>query len=148
MDICKLTPNDLDALLALYRHLHHTDDPPPPADELNLIWAEIVSSKRFQYFGGVVGGALVSSCTISVIPNLTRGGRPYGLIENVVTHADFRRRGLGTAVVKAALAHAWGEGCYKVMLQTGRKDEATRRFYQSAGFNPDGKQAFLATSDR
>ena len=30
------------------------------------------------------------------------------------------------------------------MLMTGRKDEATLRFYQSAGFDPKGKQAFVA----
>ena len=30
------------------------------------------------------------------------------------------------------------------MLMTGRKDEATFRFYESAGFSRDGKQAFIA----
>jgi hypothetical protein len=42
------------------------------------------------------------------------------------------------------LDFAWSQGCYKVMLMTGRKDEATFRFYESAGFSRDGKQAFIA----
>jgi GNAT superfamily N-acetyltransferase len=91
-----------------------------------------------------VDGQLVSSCTITVIPNLTRGGRPYGLIENVVTHADHRGRGYARAVLQDALSFAWAQGCYKVMLMTGRKDEATLRFYESAGFDRHGKQAFIA----
>jgi hypothetical protein len=33
---------------------------------------------------------------------------------------------------------------YKVMLLTGRKDEGTYRFYESAGFDRYSKQAFLA----
>ncbi|MBI5604401.1 MAG: GNAT family N-acetyltransferase [Deltaproteobacteria bacterium] len=72
------------------------------------------------------------------------GGRPYGLIENVVTHKNYRRRGHGKAVLHHALNYAWSKGCYKVMLLTGRKDESTYRFYESAGFDQNAKQAFLA----
>lgn len=69
-----------------------------------------------------------------VIPNLTRGGRPYALIENVVTHADHRQRGHGRALLHAAVAAAWEAGCYKVMLMTGSKRPETLRFYADAGF--------------
>ncbi|MBK6004527.1 hypothetical protein JJB11_00365 [Ramlibacter ginsenosidimutans] len=41
-------------------------------------------------------------------------------------------------------AHLHTAGCYKVMLQTGRLDEGTFRFYESAGFDRHGKQAFIA----
>jgi GNAT superfamily N-acetyltransferase len=81
---------------------------------------------------------------LTIIPNLTRGAQPYGVIENVVTHPDFRRQGIGTRILQAALASAWERGCYKVMLMTGRKDEATLRFYQQAGFEAGVKTAFVA----
>lgn len=89
-------------------------------------------------------GRLVASCLLAIIPNLTRGGRPYGLIENVVTHADFRKRGLATGLLHHALEQAWRVRCYKVMLMTGRKDEATLRFYRQAGFVAGAKTAFVA----
>lgn len=144
MDITPLTTDDLPALLALYGHLHSSDDPLPSPSEIESVWSEIMSNERFQYLGGFLDGELVSSCTLSIIPNLTRGCRPYGLIENVVTHPTHRKHGYGTALLRAALSSAWTAGCYKVMLLTGRKDEATLRFYQSAGFDPNGKQAFIA----
>lgn len=144
MDIRPLTNDDLPALLKLYGHLHSSDDPLPSQSEIHAVWAEIMSSDRFRYFGNFVGDTLVSSCTISIIPNLTRGCRPYGVIENVVTHADHRKRGYGTDILRFVLSHAWSVGCYKVMLLTGRKDETTLRFYQSAGFDPDEKHAFIA----
>ena len=148
MEIRLLVKNDLPALLCLYGHLHPTDDPLPPQREVDDIWLEIMSNDRFQYFGGFIGGEeLVTSCTIATIPNLTRGCKPYGIIENVVTHSDHRRNGFGTAILHAALSYAWSRGCYKVMLQTGRKDEATLRFYQSAGFDSNAKQAFVAKPD-
>jgi GNAT superfamily N-acetyltransferase len=144
MDIRPLTHSELPALLALYGDLHAADSPLPPQPEVDAIWSEILANPRLRYFGGFLGDKLVSSCTVSVIPNLTRSCRPYGLIENVVTHADHRQRGYGKAVLAAALAHAWSVNCYKVMLLTGRKDQATLQFYRSAGFNSDGKQGFIA----
>jgi GNAT superfamily N-acetyltransferase len=92
----------------------------------------------------VVEQTLVSSCALSVIPNLTRGCKPYGLIENVVTHSNHRNQGYGKALLAHTLAYAWSVGCYKVMLLTGRKDPATFQFYESAGFNRHEKQAFIA----
>ena len=69
-----------------------------------------------------------------VVPNLTRSGRPYGLIENVVTHADHRVRGYGKQLLQAAITAAWDADCYKVMLMTGSKEPSTLAFYASAGF--------------
>lgn len=144
LNIKKLEVSNLDALLKLYEHLHPDDAPLLPREQVEAVWREILSSNRFQYFGGFVGEDLVSSCTVSVIPNLTRGCKPYGVIENVVTHREHRQRGYGTAILKHTLAYAWSVECYKVMLMTGRKDEATLRFYESVGFDRHSKQAFIA----
>ncbi|EFF73992.1 hypothetical protein HMPREF0004_4643 [Achromobacter piechaudii ATCC 43553] len=43
-----------------------------------------------------------------------------------------------------ALEAAWAAGCYKVILMTGRKDDATLQFYESVGVDRQGKQAFIA----
>lgn len=87
---------------------------------------------------------MTSTCTLATIPNLTRSARPYGLIENVVTHPDFRRRGFATALLRHALQVAWEQGCYKVMFLTGG-DGATLRFYEQAGFRAGVKVGFVAT---
>ncbi len=137
-----ITANELPALLALYRHLH--DEPPPAFEALRAVWAEALANPRCRYFGGYTADELVSSCTIMVIPNLTRGGRPYAVIENVVTEVAHRRQGWGSALLAHALRFAWAQGCYKVMLMTGRRDEATLRFYEAAGFDRHDKQAFVA----
>jgi GNAT superfamily N-acetyltransferase len=144
MYIRQIQSNELHELLALYAHLHRSDDPPPQEPAIQAVWQELLANPRYSYFGGYVGDALVSSCTLTVIPNLTRGCKPYGVIENVVTHASHRNKGFGKAILAHALTHAWSSNCYKVMLLTGRKDGATFQFYESAGFDPNEKQAFLA----
>ena len=147
MIIRRLDRGDLRDLTALYQHLHAADDPTPDESVLTSVWDELMSDDRYRYFGGFLEGELVSSCALTIIPNLTRGCRPYGLIENVVTHVRYRRRGYAKALLSRALAEAWAENCYKVMLLTGRKDDATLRFYQSAGFDPHEKRAFIAKPD-
>lgn len=79
-------------------------------------------------------GDLIASVTIVVIANLTRGGRPYALIENVVTRKQYRRRGYASALLHEAVEQARRRGCYKVMLLTGRNDAGTLAFYERAGF--------------
>lgn len=144
MKIRRLTKQDVDALLDLYRHLHEKDDPTPSRPVVEAVWEEISGADHFRYFGVFENGLLVSSCALSVIPNFTRRCRPYGVIENVVTHADYRNNGYGKRVLGAALENAWIADCYKVLLSTGRKDEQTLRFYESVGFDRHSKQAFVA----
>ena len=131
-------------MLALYRHLHPSDPELLVTPNIKRLWRRICSDPQLHYLVTDVAGTLVSTCTLTIIPNLTRSARPYGLIENVVTHPDFRRRGIGTAILRFALRLAWEQGCYKVMLLTGRKDEATLRFYELAGFEAGEKTGFVA----
>jgi GNAT superfamily N-acetyltransferase len=144
MNIRRIQAKELNALLALYEHLHSSDDPLPSAAVAESVWRELMANPCYQYFGAYENDQLISSCTITIIPNLTRACRPYGVIENVVTHSDHRNQGHGKAILAAALAHAWSVGCYKVMLLTGRKDPATFQFYEAAGFDRHEKQAFIA----
>ncbi len=143
-DVRIISPDELPVLLALYAHLHVADDPLPDKALVQSVWQEAMHNPRCRYFGGYASGDLIASCTIMVIPNLTRGCRSYGVIENVVTHADHRKQGWGQAVLARALDFAWQQNCYKVMLMTGRKDDATLRFYDRVGFDRQGKQAFVA----
>jgi GNAT superfamily N-acetyltransferase len=136
MDQLRIRPadhDDLGAVLDLYRHLDARDIRPTPRQAAES-FARFLLYPGSAIFLGTVDGLPACSCTLVVIPNLTRGGRPYGLIENVVTHAEFRQRGYGKAILDAATEAAWREDCYKVMLMTGSKTPATLAFYAAAGF--------------
>lgn len=132
---------DLAGMLALYRHLN-ADDPDPAPAAAEAAWRALLGCGIATVFLAEADRRPVSSCTLVLVPNLTRGTRPYGLVENVVTHAAYRRQGLGQAVLAAALAAAWAADCYKVMLATGSRQEATLRFYEAAGFTRGGKTFF------
>lgn len=140
-----IRPDELPVLLSLYQHLHPSDPALPVTGEVEGLWQRICADPQLHYLGADVSGTLVSTCALAILPNLTRSARPYGLIENVVTHPDFRHRGIATSLLRFALQLAWTQGCYKVMLLTGRKDLATLRFYEQAGFQAGVKTGFIAT---
>jgi len=136
------TRADQRALYELYAQLQ-PGDPPWPSETA----AAEALSKVFDHPGATillceVDGAPVSTCTLFVCPNFTRSGRPFALIENVVTLSDHRKRGLGRQIVQRAIEMAREQGCYRVTLMTGSKREETLRFYESAGMRRDSKTAF------
>lgn len=133
LEIKAVQAADLPALAALYQHLN-PDDAIVSPEEAEAILERFAAYPGSVVMGGWDDGELVASCTLVVIPNLTRGGMPYALIENVVTAASHRKRGFGRALLERAISIAWEHGCYKTMLLTGSTEPATLAFYRGAGF--------------
>lgn len=134
--------NDLAGLLKLYMQLH--DNPFPDIDDrINSIWDSIINDPDHHIIVAEENGEIVSSCVCVVIPNLTRGQRPYALIENVITDEKWRKKGLATACLNFAREIAKQLNCYKMMLLTGSKEQSILDFYERAGYNKNDKTAFI-----
>ena len=134
--------NELNKVLALYLHLHE-ETIPEMTKHLENTWSAITQDNNYHIIVKEIDGELVSSCVCVLIPNLTRNVRPYALIENVVTHSDYRGNGYATECLNYAKEIAKKAGCYKMMLLTGSKKEATLKFYCNAGYNSADKTAFV-----
>lgn len=140
--IREITEQDFDGLLRLYMQLH--DNPFPEHDaHVMRVWQSILDDKNHHIIVAEEEGKIVSSCVCVIIPNLTRGQRPYAFIENVITDAAYRKRGLATACLDFAKKIAVRENCYKMMLLTGSKAQSTLDFYRHAGYNENDKTAFV-----
>ena len=138
--------SELGELLELYLDLH--ENSVPPIDERALsVWQKIMDDENHHIIVNIQGGRIVSSCVCVIIPNLTRGIRPYAFIENVVTREDHRGRGFATECLDFAREIAKRENCYKMMLLTGSKSESTLDFYKRAGYNCTDKTAFIQWLD-
>jgi GNAT superfamily N-acetyltransferase len=143
-DFRPATSADLDAVLNLYRQLHPADPPAPAARD---VFTTILDRPGLHLYVLEDDSAIVATTYLNLIPNLTRGGSPYGVIENVVVDASRRGTGLGKEIMGATLQAAWDAGCYKVMLQTGSRRESTHAFYRRCGFDPDEKTAYVSHPD-
>jgi ribosomal protein S18 acetylase RimI-like enzyme len=142
MTIRDAAQNDLPWLLRLYAQFGK-DAMAEDDGRADAIWRAILADKNHHVIVAAAEEAVVSSCVLVIVPNLTHGGRPYGLIENVITDERHRRQGLGLAVMRFAAELAVRENCYKLMLMTGSKQDGTLRFYEQAGYNRTDKTAFV-----
>ncbi len=142
MIIREAVAGDLRNLLILYTHLKKDMDETIDS-KVEDIWETMLENPNHHVIIGEENGEIVSSCILTIVPNLTHRHRPYGLIENVVTHGNCRGKGYGRAVLGYAKAVAMGEGCYKIMLMTGSKEKHVHRFYESAGYNPVDKTGYI-----
>ena len=134
--------DELMEILNLYLHLHETSIPEQD-DHLEKVWNQIISDENHHLIVNEVDGKIVSSCVCVVIPNLTRNLRPYALVENVVTHIDYRKKGYAGQCLAYAKELAESENCTRIMLLTGSKNPQTFDFYMNAGYNRDDKTAFV-----
>lgn len=138
--------NDIGAIRALYAQLNPGDSGVMDGRD-EAVLAEIVNSDLLFLFLGIVDDRIMATCYLNLIPNLSRNASPYGIIENVVVDTEMRNKGYGQEIMRYAIDRAWEEGCYKVMLQTGSRREATHHFYRSCGFDDQEKFAFIAHPD-
>lgn len=142
----EIAENELNELLELYLHLHE-ETVPEISERLKNTWEAIIHDENHHIIVKALDGRIVSSCVCVIIPNLTRGVRPYALIENVVTHTDYRRRGYATECLNYAKGLAEKADCYKIMLLTGSKKKETFDYYVKAGYNSGDKTAFIQWLD-
>ena len=141
MQIRSAGRNDFNQLLGLLRQLNPSD---PEASEIEfIVFEEIINSKYLDIIVADDEGFLLGSCYLNVIPNMTRGGRSYAVIENVVTDSAHRNQGIGKTLINRAIELAWNQNCYKVMLMSGRTEESVHAFYKKCGFNADEKHAYI-----
>jgi phosphinothricin acetyltransferase len=65
-------------------------------------------------------------------------GRPSALIQELVVDETARGRGIGGALLDAALVRARELGCVEIGVTTGEHNDAGQAAYRSRGFERDG----------
>lgn len=76
-----------------------------------------------------------------------RHEEPYALLENVYVEQEFRKHGVGSRLVEAAVAVARAKGCYKIIGTTRHEKEAVHKFYERFGFRDHGLEFRLDLKD-
>ena len=142
MAIRSIEKSDLKELLALYSLLNPEDPAVAHDARLTATWEEILEDPNIHYFAVEENLLLIAAVMLAIIPNLTRGARPFGVVQNVIVHPEHRGRGIGISLMRAVNEFAWERDCYQILLQTGRTE--THGFYERAGYRSDLKTGFVA----
>ncbi|MBD5527420.1 MAG: GNAT family N-acetyltransferase [Lachnospiraceae bacterium] len=145
MIIRKAKASDADDLKELY--FHFLTKYPPVEEQDMALWGEMLD--RFEKDDNMYilvaeeDGRVVSTVQMAIIESLTHNVRGFAVVENVVTHSDYRNRGYASALLQKASEIAREHRCYKISLETGSNRESTLNFYRNNGFVIDEKHSCL-----
>ena len=120
----------------------------PPKEEQDIeAWKQLINeiNKSERLFLLVVeeDNRVVSTVQLGIIPSLTHNMRSFAVVENVVTHENYRKKGFASMLLQEAIKIAQDKNCYKIFLETGSNRESTLNFYKANGFEIDTKHSFL-----
>jgi ribosomal protein S18 acetylase RimI-like enzyme len=130
----------VDAVTALLPQLSRSA-PPPTSEQL----ARIVADPATMLFVAEEDGRIVGSLTL-VAFEIPTGRRAW--IEDVVTDAAARGRGVASALVNAALSHAGELGMRTVDLTSRPDREDANRLYAKLGFERRTTNVYRRTLDQ
>ncbi|MBP3856147.1 MAG: GNAT family N-acetyltransferase [Ruminiclostridium sp.] len=132
---------DLDDILQLYSLLYGKNVLQKDAD-VQRIWNRIITDQFYHVIVAEEDGKLVSTCVCVIIQNIPFDHKPYAIVDNIVTHGEYRAQGLATACLQEAQRIAEENECYKIMLTTQSKLDSTHRFYEKLGYSKEDSTAF------
>ncbi len=130
---------DLPRLLELLLQLSESSSYPetatrPISDEHHAALERIAADPGARLVVLEAGGWVLGTLTLYVLPNLSHGGRPFAVVENVVVDATLRGGGHGRLLMAEAVRIARAAGCYKVSLTSNNRRGPAHAFYERNGF--------------
>ena len=121
MRIRKATGSDAQAIKELYFE-HLTSYPPEEEQDMEL-WSSLLDKfaedRNMYLLVAEEDGKVVSSVQMAIIESLTHNVRPFAVVENVVTHLDYRKKGMHPR-------------CCRKRHELQRNADATRFFLKQA----------------
>jgi GNAT superfamily N-acetyltransferase len=137
LDIRIATSADLPLLQDLYADMDR--DIRLPAQAIAEIFAAIALVPNYSIYLAFQSDRSVGTFSLLYVPTMMhRGYHKYALLDAVTVRSDWRGRGIGTAMMRAALQLSAEAGCYKVALSSNLKRDRAHEFYKSLGFEQHG----------
>lgn len=137
IEVRRATVADLAAVVRLHQQLGPAE--PSLADaEAARIFERMSRYPDYALFVAEEDGAIVGTFVLLIMDKLAHGGRPAGVVEDVVVDERRRGRGIGAVMMRAAMERCRERGCYKLALSSNARREAAHGFYESLGFKRHG----------
>lgn len=135
VEIRPLRREDLPRVAVLLRLLDPKGGEP---SRLEAAWEALEGCPWGQAYVAVRSGEVVATYTLYVLPNLGHGGKPFAVMESVAVAEEAQGQGIGTLLVRHAVAEARRKGAYKLALSSALHRESAHQFYQKQGFRVYG----------
>jgi GNAT superfamily N-acetyltransferase len=98
--------------------------------------AALLDDPRYHLLVLEAGGEVLGTCALYVVPNLSHGGAPWSIVENVVVDERARSEGYGELLMAEAERLAREAGAYRLSLMSNARRTQAHRFYNRIGYAP------------
>jgi ribosomal protein S18 acetylase RimI-like enzyme len=143
MTIRRATPGDAEVVARLLNDFQQEfDEPSPGVEALAERYADLIRNREMTVL--LAGEGPDGFAQIRYRPWVYSAGQSaHSYLEELYVVPALRGRGIGRALLEAAMDTARAEGATQMELGTSEDDEAARALYESAGFTnregrPDG----------
>ncbi len=115
---------------------------PERMEALERSFGELTSRDADASLVAEEGDRVVGICTLELRETL-RGLSPEAWIPELVVTEPARGRGIGAALLDAAMGEAQGRGAESMTLESGSMREVAHALYRSTGFRDAGRERLL-----
>ena len=122
--------NDINSVVEL---LQSISDYTPSKSEYSSIWSDLCKQSNAHALVAIVDKHIVGYGTI-IFETKIRGGK-MGHVEDIVSHSNYRKKGIGMAILDALHDLAKANGCFKIALQC---KEHNIDFYKKCNYELSG----------
>ena len=148
---------DLPAIVSLYAsdELHGGSEPGPNiAPGCDILAGYVAAFEQMaddpnnSVYVAEQAGAVVGTCQLTFIRQLSYGGCLVAQLESVYVKAEQRSHGVGQRLIENAIATARQRGALRIQLTTNLKRVRAHRFYERLGFRATHHGMKLYLEDR
>jgi GNAT superfamily N-acetyltransferase len=102
--------------------------------DIRAVYEGVLANRDQRLLVAEDGGRLVGSAHVMVLRHIGRSLPRSAVVEGVVVDPEYRRKGVGAALMRAAAETAREAGCYKLTLTSNLARTGAHRFYSRLGW--------------
>ncbi|MGE3758707.1 MAG: GNAT family N-acetyltransferase, partial [Pseudobdellovibrionaceae bacterium] len=88
-------------------------------------------------------GKIAATAFLVLCADVMYSNQPFAVLENIVVDSDFRRLGIGIALMSKIKDHCKEHRCTKVMLLRSEKRLEAHAFFRKCGYQDSSKRGFV-----
>ncbi|HNW30054.1 MAG TPA: GNAT family N-acetyltransferase [Spirochaetota bacterium] len=138
--VTEITEGDLTGLAGLYEQLANK---PVNRSAMKETFEKIRESGDYYLLGAKAEGNLLVGTAMAVVcHDMVKECRPFMILENFIVDRDWRRRGVGSLLMREAEAIGRERNCLFVQFCSSSFRTGAHAFYRESGYDPGEVKGF------
>lgn len=129
---------DLFSILSLYAQPDMYGEGGISLKQAGLIFNKMKKYPNYKVYVAVIDGVVIGTFALLIMDNLANMGKSSGIVEDLVVHTDWQKKGIGRQMMQFAMQICRQNNCYKLVLSCNIKRKKAHNFYKNLGFKQHG----------